>query len=241
MSQFFLLMNIIGTKEEKYSERMRVCYTQIFTGLFSNFYTLFSSLLISYRIYDLLLNNSFVIRQPKKVKIAKLGSFFFCFIITYILWFLHLTWVANFTNTSLSFVRVLTCWIQKYLDNIAICFFVVLLFINCFFCYKSYFFISKYQKSFKKEAEYSTEEENDQNAKQEQIMKAKAVQQKLILYPCFTVLLFIFIIAHRILARFAKKNILMSIVTFILYTIPTCLRGFIFEKLYMLLSHVKLA
>ena len=132
-----LLMNIIGTKEEKYAERMRVCYTQIFTGLFSNFYTLFSSLLISYRIYDLLLNNSFVFRQPKKVKIAKLGSFFFCFIITYILWFLHLTWVAKFTNTSLSFVRVLTCWIQNYLDNIAIGFFVLLLFINCFFCYKS--------------------------------------------------------------------------------------------------------
>lgn len=63
-------------------------------------------------------------------------------------------------------------------------------------------------------------------------MKAKAVQQKLILYPCFTVLLFIFIIAHRILARFAKKNTLMSIVTFILYTIPTCLRGFIFASIY---------
>ena len=48
-------MHIIGTKEEKYTERMRVCYTQIFTGLFANFYTLSSSFLIAFRIYDLLL------------------------------------------------------------------------------------------------------------------------------------------------------------------------------------------
>ena len=50
-----ILMHIIGTKEEKYTERMRVCYTQIFTGLFANFYTLSSSFLIAFRIYDLLL------------------------------------------------------------------------------------------------------------------------------------------------------------------------------------------
>ena len=227
-----LLMNIIGTKEIKYTERMRICYAQIFSGLFSNFYTLISSLLISYRIYDLLLNNSMFFRQPKKIKIARIGSFYICFFFFYILWILHMAWLANYSNTSTSFVRVLSCWIEDYLDHIAICIFIILLLLNCFFCIKSYCFIGNYAQIFKKGNEYSTEEENDQNAKKEQIMKAKAVQQKLILYPLFTVILFIFIIAHRLLARFAKQSTFMSILTFILYTIPTCLRGFIFASVY---------
>ena len=82
----------------------------------------------------------------------------------------------------------------------------MLLLLNCFFCIKSYCFVGNYAQIFKKGNEYSTEEENDQNAKKEQIMKAKAVQQKLILYPLFTVILFIFIIYFDMCFTFLRKN-----------------------------------
>lgn len=77
------LMDKIGTKEEKYIERMRICNTQVFTGLFANFYTLSSSFLIAFRIFDLLLNNTFLSCKNCKITIFLWLSFDFVYLMVH--------------------------------------------------------------------------------------------------------------------------------------------------------------
>lgn len=220
---------LIGPKDGKYEERMRVCYSQIFSGLFSNLFTLFTSLLISYRIYDLLIQNSKIFKQNKNVKCAKFTSFYFSFIVAFLVWIIQMVCFQNYSSSSNKYFRVLACWGDDNLDYFVLGLFLLFLLVTSYLSIKSYCYVGKFTKSFNDVGANPTEEETKA---QSQIDRAKAVQRRLIIYPITTIILYLFIIAHRIIARMAKNDSLMTCLTFILYTIPTCLRGVIFIAVY---------
>ena len=218
-----ILMHIIGTKEEKYTERMRVCYTQIFTGLFANFYTLSSSFLIAFRIYDLLLNNSLIFKETNNVRIAKLVLFYGSLLISYIFWVIQLN-LQNYEQTSTKLLKVLSCWVSDYPDLIVIVIYIVLLTVICYFCAKGSCFITRYANTIN--------QDNTNETETEEIEKVKAIQRRLIFFPISCIIIFALIIAHRFIVRVAKGDEFLTTITFILYTIPTSLRGFIFAIVY---------
>lgn len=220
---------LIGPKDGKYEERMRICYSQIFSGLFSNLFTLFSSLLISYRIYDLLIYNSKIFKQEKNVKTAKFISFYFSFIVAFLVWIIQMAYFQNYSSSANKYFRVLACWGDDNLDFFVLSLFVLFLLVTSYLSIKSYCYVGKFTKSI---GEVGTNSSEEETKAQSQIEKAKAVQRRLIIYPITTIILYFFIIAHRIIARMAKNNSLMTCLTFILYTIPTCLRGVIFIIVY---------
>lgn len=224
-----ILMDIIGTKEEKYNERMRVCNTQIFTGLFANFYTLSSSFLIAFRIYDLLLNNSLIFKEPNNVKITKMLSFFCSLFVSYIFWVIQLN-LQNYEQTSTKLLKVLSCWVSDYPDLIVIGIYIVLIIVICYFCVKGSCFITRYANSINQDDGLN---DNSNETKNEEIEMLKAIQKRLLLYPISCIIIFALIIAHRFIARIAKGDEFLTTITFILYTIPTSLRGFIFAVVYL--------
>ena len=222
-------LELIGPKDGKYAERMRICYSQIFSGLFSNFYTLFSSLLVSYRVYDLLIQNSKIFKQPIKVKRAKFISLYFSFIVSFLVWLIQMVYLQNYSSSSNKYFRVLACWGADNIDYAVLTLFILFLVAMSYLSIKSYCYVGKYTKTI---AENEINSSEDEIKSQVQIERAKAVQRRLIIYPITTIILYFFIIAHRIIARIAKNDNLMTCLTFILYTIPTCLRGVIFTAVY---------
>ena len=223
------VMDKIGNKEEKYTERMRICNTQVFTGLFANFYTLSSSFLIAFRIYDLLLNNALTFKHSYHVKIAKLLSFYGCLLTSYILWLIQMN-LQNYEQTTTKSLKVLSCWVGDYPDLIVIGIYVLFLIIILYFCIKGSSFITKYANQISQDDSLSGDINESNNA---DIEKVKAIQKRLIIFPVSTIIIFSLIISHRIIARAAKGDELLTNITFILYTISTSLRGFIFAIVYL--------
>lgn len=150
------LMDKIGTKEEKYIERMRICNTQVFTGLFANFYTLSSSFLI------LLLNNTLIFKHSYHVKIAKLLSFYGCLLISYILWFIQMN-LQNYEQTTTKSLKVLSCWVGEYPDLIVIGIYFLFLIIIFYFCIKGACFITQYANQINNSLSGELSEENNDN------------------------------------------------------------------------------
>lgn len=228
----------MGTKEEKYHERMRVCYTQIYSGLFSNFFTLFSSLLIALRIHDLLVNNSKLFKNPRNVKLAKLFSVFICFLMSYIIWLLQMNQFQGYEDTSIKYYLVLSCWLGDILNYITLGIFAIFIVLMFYFCIHSYIFISKYTENYLVNESTNEGEEAEQNS--EELTKARKVQKKLLLYPITTCILYLLIILYSIFSLVIKEKDeetssinIYKIVSIIFYTIPTVSRGFIFAMVYV--------
>lgn len=224
-----IVMDIIGRKEEKYNERMRICNAQVFTGLFCNFYTLSSSFLVAYRIYDLLLNNSITFKHSYRVKIAKLLSLYGCLLVSYILWLIQMN-LQDYEQTTTQSLKVLLCWVGDYPDLIVIGIYCLFLIVICYLCFKGACFITKYANAISQDNILTEEPSESTNA---DIEKIKGIQKRLILFPVSTIIIFAMIITHRFIARIAKGNEFLTTITFILYTIPTSLRGFIFAIVYL--------
>ena len=77
-------------KSDHSTERMRVFYPQIYTGLFSNYYTLSSSLLIAYRLYDVLVKEGSFSKEKNKVRLSKLFSLFGSIALSYVIWIIQM-------------------------------------------------------------------------------------------------------------------------------------------------------
>lgn len=228
-----IIMLLIGEKEIKYAERMRVCYVQIYMNLFSNFFTLFSSLIISYRIYDLLVKNSNVFKKPRNVFIIKVGSVFLCIVVSYIFWLTQMAYGNDYNTTSSEYVKILSCWGANVYDYGILPIYAILIGFIGYFCFRAYFFIRGYKQKIMKGNEGLIEEEENK----EQIKKVKDVQIKLLLYPICTAILYALISAHRIIIlatpNLKKESRTKQLnLTFILYIIPTIFRGIIFGIIY---------
>ena len=220
----------VGRKEEKYYERRRVCFTQIYAGLFTNFYTLFSSFLISFRIYDLLVNNSMTFRKPKNVTRAKVLSFYICALISYIIWFLQIEILQNYTGSGRYF-RVLTCWVGFELDCASLGIFAIFIILTFIYCIKSRSFVQNYQKRLYEEDDLNINDASS-NKSLEEIQKIKVVQKRLVLYPIVTTILFSLIIVYRVLSYLNNDNKQVAIICLVLYSLTSVLRGFIFIIIY---------
>ena len=228
---------LVGKRDKFYTERMRVCFAQMFSGLFSNLFTLMSSLLVAYRIYDLLVNNSSMFRSNKFVKGIRLFSIYITLFISYVIWMIQLVFFQNYSRGS-NYTLIITCWIGQEMNYFVISIFVLLILLMFFFCFKARKFIEHYTKNIIQD-DSSFTEETDENGKTEQINKAKQVQNKLILYPITTGILFTFITAYSITSFYVKDtttfipNNTMRILSMIFYIIPTVSRGFIFSIIYL--------
>ena len=233
-----IIPSLMGTKEEKYHERMRVCYTQIYSGLFSNFLTLFSSLLIAFRIHDLLVNNSKFFKIPRNVKLTKLSSIFICFLMSYIIWLLQMNQFQGYEDTSIKYYLVLSCWLGNVLNYITLGIFTLFIILMFYFCIHAYLFISKYTENYLVDDNTNEGEGGAKNA--EQLKKAREVQKKLLLYPITTCILYLLIILYSCFSLFIKETDEddgaingYKIASILFYTIPTVSRGFIFAMVYL--------
>lgn len=231
---------IMGSKEEKYHERMRVCYTQIYSGLFSNFLTLFSSLLIAFRIHDLLVNNSKIFKIKRNVKIAKLSSIFICFIMSYIIWLLQMSKFQGYEVSSIKYYLVLSCWLGNILNYITLGIFSVFIILMFCFCIRAYMFISKFTENYLIDDGEFTKESEEREKNIEQLRKARDVQKRLLLYPITTCILYLLIILYSVFSLVIKENEedrgamnIYKIISILFYTIPTVSRGFIFALVYL--------
>lgn len=228
---------IVGKKEVMFHERMRVCFAQMFSGLFSNLYTLVSSLLVAYRIYDLLVNNSSVFRSNKFVKGIRLFSLYFTILISYVLWVIQLVVFQNYSRGTY-YTLIITCWIGQEMNYCAISLFIILILLMFIFCFKARRFIEHYTNNIIQE-DSSFNEDTDGETKNEQINKARKVQKQLLLYPITSGILFSFITAYSILSFYVKdpntsqQNNVLKILSMIFYIIPTVSRGFIFSIIYL--------
>lgn len=225
-----VINNFIGRKEEKYYERRRVCFSQMYAGLFTNFYTLFSSFLISFRIYDLLVKNSTTFRKEKNVTIAKISSFYICALISYIFWFLQVEVFQKYRGTR-TYFRVLTCWVDFQLDCASLVIFGIFLILTFIYCIKSRSFVQNYQRRFYEESD-PTINDLDPEISFEEIQKIKVVQKRLVLYPITTTILYSLIILYRVLSYMRGDNNTIKIVCLLLYSLTSVLRGMIFIIIY---------
>lgn len=227
-----LINDLLGRKENKFQERMRVCYTQMFTGLFANFFTLFSSLLIAFRIHDLLVNNSKVFKSQQKIHFSQVFSLFFCLFLAYLVWVIQMSVFQIFSNASQTYFLVIACFVGQEMNYLVISIYFIFIILIFYFCLRSYRFVNNYTKSYL--LEDSSVSDGEYEKMNEQINKAKSIQKRLLLYPVFTVILFLMLIIQSFLAFFIKGGgSKMKIINMVLYIIPTVSRGFIFCIVYL--------
>ena len=227
-----IFLNVVGTKELKYDERMRICYSQIFTGLFANFYCLSSTLLISFHLYDLFLNQGRFFSVQRNVRLCRVGSFYLCLLISYVIFIFQMNTYQNYTYTK-SKVRMISCWVSEVLDWVTCSIFVVLILITCFFAWKCYEYIKTYSQKYLY-SKHGTETETDEEKKNQKI-RITSMQKRLRRYPIVNIIVFTFLIIHRVLLYvvYGDNNKWYSVIAgFILFTIPTCIRGLLYMLVY---------
>ena len=227
-----MFMNVIGTKETKYDERMRLCYSQILTCLFSNFYCLSSTLLISFHLYDLFLKQGRFFSVQRNVRLSRIVSFYSCLIISYVIFVFQMNKYQNYSYTK-SKVRMISCWVSEVLDWVTCSIFVVLILITCFFAWKCYQFIKKYSQTYLS-SKHGTETETDDEKKNQKI-RISSMQKRLRRYPIVNIIVFTFLVIHRAVIYIKPGNdteMFRVIVGFILFTIPTCTRGLLYMLVY---------
>ena len=228
-----IITNLIGTREEKYNERMRVCFSQIYSGLFSNFYTLASSFLIAFRIYDLLVNNSKIFRSISNVKRAQILSLYLSFAVSFILWVTHMEVFQNNSRKYGGHFRVISCWVNVQLDYAVLSLFAIFILIIFYFSIKSFCFVDRYSQKLMDTKDFDGIQKCDS---EEQIKKIKIIQKRLILYPLSTAFCYILIIIYRILSFYTNTSeegsVTKVIICLILYSISTVFRGYIFAFVY---------
>lgn len=222
----------LGERNQKYHERMRVCFSQMFLTTFCNLYTLYSSFLIALRINDLLAHSSRVFKKPRNIKIAKLSSLYFCLILSYLLWTVHLFNFQNYSFGANIYFRVLTCWMGSYVDFVTLFIFGVFIIIIFVYSFKSVMFVSKYKRRLEEDNDDDDEDTCTDLINTVQFKKIKLVQKRLIVYPIVTAVLYILIIIFRILSIDAKNNEKRQMTCLILYAITTVFRGMIFAGIY---------
>ena len=121
-----IFLDSIGTRQERYDERMRICYVQIFAGLFANFYCLSSTLLLSFHLYDLFLRQGKFLNSQKHVRLCKYVSFYGCLFVSYIIFIFQMNYYQNYQSTRTR-IRTISCWVSLVLDWVTCSIFIILI------------------------------------------------------------------------------------------------------------------
>lgn len=224
-----IILNLIGSKQLKYDERMRICYIQIFTGLFSNFFCLTSTLLISYHLYDLFLKHGAFFSNNKNFDLCRTISFYGSLFLSYIIFTFQMNKYQNRPKTIAKF-RMVSCWVSEVLDWVTWSIFIILIMLTCIYSWKCYAFIRKYSQTY-----LSTKNENDK--KDSQYVRIHSMQKRLIGYPFVNIVVFMFLLVNRLMVYFnindTRNGIVLNfIIGFVLFTVPTCMRGLLYMGVY---------
>ena len=195
---------------ENYPKRMGICLTQIFLGVFSCLWNLFSSLFISLRIYDRMENKNRIFNKKYIYEYTTTMSYGIPCIISYIIWTIQ---VINQSNTlkkkqyedfypknkqiKSNYFRYMYCWVNGW-NNI-------LLFIICGILIIGNFYFSIFKSViFIKRVSNEIEEKEDSGRKniKNKVKKIKQMMWSLILYPVVSCAIWLFYFILQILVGF---------------------------------------
>lgn len=204
-----------GYTFENYPDRMGICLTQIYLGVFSCLWNLFSSLFISLRIYDRMENKNKIFQNKFMYEYTTTMSYGIPCIISYILWtsqvitqsntLKHKTY-ENFypqdnQGTKSDYFRYMYCWVSGWNNNILFGICILLICANFYFSIiKSVVFIKKVSN------EIEEKEDNGRKSIQNKMKKIKQMMWSLILYPVVSGTLWLIYFVLQILAGMATSS-----------------------------------
>ena len=173
---------------ENYASRMGFCLTQIYLGVFSCLWNLFSSLFISIRLYDRMQNKNKIFKNKFMYEYATTMSYGIPSIISYILWTSQVLFQSNTlqnktyrdyyqSKSNTNFFRYMYCWVSGANNTVLFVISFLLIAANFYFSiFKSFFFIRKITKDIE-------EADEGGNTSQRRVKKIKNIMYSLIFYP----------------------------------------------------------
>ena len=232
---------------ENYPNRMGFCLSQIYLGVFSCLWNLFSSLFISIRIYDRMQNKNKIFKNKFMYEYSTSLSYGIPCIITYILWTSQVLNQSNILEKktydqyyapkfATDFFRYMYCWVNG--DNnisLFVLSFILILANFYFSIFKSALFIRKISQEIE---EKESESGKNKNSK---VKKIKKIMCNLILYPIVSGVVWIIYFVLQILASDAKyleSSMRYGVGAWLLILI-ICIRQFIFTLVFFLTQKKK--
>ena len=194
-----IFFDIIGRQTfENYRTRMNICFFQIFIGVFTCLWTLFSCFFISLRIYDRMQNKNRIFRTKFMANFTTVMSYAIPLIMTYILWAIQITNQANKISEndlnsyypdkekSNDYFRHMYCWVTGSVNWSLFFITIILIILNLYFSIvKSALFIKKVSN------EMIDTEEDIRESIQVKIRKMNRMMYSLIIYPITSAILWV--------------------------------------------------
>ena len=198
---------------ENYPNRMGICLTQIYLGVFSCLWNLFSSLFISLRIYDRMENKNRIFKNKFMYEYTTTMSYGIPCILSYIIWTIQVLNQSDTlkkksyndlypekTSLRSDFFRYMYCWVNKWNNNMLFCLCLILIAVNFYFSiFKSAIFIKKVSD------EIEEKEDRGRKSIQNKMKKINQMMWSLILYPVVSGLIWLFYFIFQILAGYANE------------------------------------
>ena len=192
---------------ENYPSRMGLCLTQIYLGVFSCLWNLFSSLFISIRIYDKMKNKSRIFKNKIMYEYTTTMSYGIPGIISYILWTSQVLMQSNIlenktykdyyeTEYNSDFFRYMYCWVSRGNNWALIGITIILIGANISFSVINVCFIGKISREI--EESEGGEGKNAQN----KIKRFNTMKTNLIIYPIVSILVWLFYFVLQILTGY---------------------------------------
>ena len=192
---------------ENYPSRMGFCLSQIYLGVFSCLWNLFSSLFISIRLYDRMQNKNRIFKNRFMYEYATTMSYGIPSIISYILWtsqvLLQSKTLQNDTYKSFyqskrntHFFRYMYCWVSGGNNTALFVMSFLLIAANVYFSIiKSALFIRKITKDIE-------EADEGESTSQRRVKKIKNIMWSLIFYPVVSGVVWIIYFVLQILTNY---------------------------------------
>ena len=232
---------------ENYPSRMGICLSQIYIGVFSCLWNLFSSLFISIRIYDRMQNKNRIFKNKYMYEYATTMSYGIPIIISYILWASQVLFQSNTLQNKTyednyvkeyrsDFFRYMYCWVSSWNNNSLFIISFLLIAANFYFSiFKSALFINKISKEIQ-DSEGSIGDNN-----QKKVKRINEMKKNLFLYPIVSGVVWIIYFILQILTGYNndpnKKSLANSmkkgVGAWILILI-ICARQIVFTLVYFL-------
>ena len=200
---------------ENYPDRMGICLTQIYLGVFSCLWNLFCSLFISLRIYDKMENKNKIFNNKFMHEYTTTMSYGIPSIISYILWTSQVIYQSNILRNK-SYdnyypkenkiikndnFRYMYCWVNGWNNNILFGISIILIAGNFYFSiFKSVFFIKKVSNEIEEKEDYG------RVSVQNKMKKINQMKWSLILYPLVSAILWTFYFILQVLAGWAMTT-----------------------------------
>ena len=230
---------------ENYPDRMGICLTQIYLGVFSCLWNLFSSFFISLRIYDKIENKNRIFNNKFMYDYTTTMSYGIPCIISFIMWSAQVINQSNSANRKsfksfypsdssydmkTTFFRYMYCWVSGTSNYILFGICCILIAANIYYSiFKSVIFIKKVSN------EIEEKEDSGRKSIQNKIKKIKQMMRSLILYPVVScivwILYFILQIFTGLDSEGVEKFMRNGIGAWLLIIVISC-RQFIFTFLF---------